>query len=139
MVQGSTFLSLPTWRQASESWLQKRPPGRNLGEHRLVQHSGTTSRGTALNFLSLCEFKALAMILFTQAQYDDVVIIIIGKDSRTENKHFRLEIVFNRARFLSSPKTLSLQMRTCLRYLPCFSHLAIRRGFHFQNPPFSLW
>ena len=27
---------------------QKRPPGRNLGEHRLVRSSGTTSRGTAL-------------------------------------------------------------------------------------------
>ena len=27
---------------------QKRPPGRNLGEHRLVQRSGATSRGTAL-------------------------------------------------------------------------------------------
>ena len=27
---------------------QKRPPGRNLGEHRLVRRSGTTSRGTAL-------------------------------------------------------------------------------------------
>ena len=25
---------------------QKRPPGRNLGEHRLVRRSGTTSRGT---------------------------------------------------------------------------------------------
>ena len=27
---------------------QKRSPGRNLGEHRLVRRSGTTSRGTAL-------------------------------------------------------------------------------------------
>ena len=27
---------------------QKRSPGRNLGEHRSVRRSGTTSRGTAL-------------------------------------------------------------------------------------------
>ena len=27
---------------------QKRPPGRNLGEHRSVRRSGTASRGTAL-------------------------------------------------------------------------------------------
>ena len=38
--------SLPALRQVSETWLQKRPPGRNLGEHRLVRRSGTTSRGT---------------------------------------------------------------------------------------------
>ena len=40
--------SLPAWRQVSETWLQMRSPGRNLGEHRLVRRSGTTSRGTAL-------------------------------------------------------------------------------------------
>ena len=27
---------------------QKRPPGRNLGEHRSVRRSGTTSRGTVV-------------------------------------------------------------------------------------------
>ena len=27
---------------------QKRPPGRNLGEHRLVRRSGTTSGGTVV-------------------------------------------------------------------------------------------
>ena len=27
---------------------QKRPPGRNLGEHRLVRRSGTASRGTVI-------------------------------------------------------------------------------------------
>ena len=32
---------------------QKRPPGRNLGEHRSVRRSGTTSRGTALLVLGL--------------------------------------------------------------------------------------
>ena len=34
------------WRQVSDTWLQKRPPGRNLREHRSVRRSGTTSRGT---------------------------------------------------------------------------------------------
>ena len=53
MVEGPTFLSLPTWRQVSETWLQKRPPSRNLGEHRLLRRSGTTSRGTALIFFVL--------------------------------------------------------------------------------------
>ena len=32
---------------------QKRPPGRNLGEHRSVRRSGTTSRGTVVLVLSL--------------------------------------------------------------------------------------
>ena len=32
---------------------QKRSPGRNLGEHRSVRRSGTTSRGTALFILGL--------------------------------------------------------------------------------------
>ena len=32
---------------------QKRPPGRNLGEHRLVRRSGATSRGTVLFAYSL--------------------------------------------------------------------------------------
>ena len=32
---------------------QKRPPGRNLGEHRLVRRSGTTSRGTVVLVLCL--------------------------------------------------------------------------------------
>ena len=40
---------------------QKRPTGRNLGGHRLVRRSGTTSRGTAffvfsLRMLSFCRF-----------------------------------------------------------------------------------
>ena len=37
---------------------QKRPPGRNLGEHRLVRRSGTASRGTVVLDLSLrmCSF-----------------------------------------------------------------------------------
>ena len=32
---------------------QKRPPGRNLGEHRLVRRSGATSRGTVVLVFSL--------------------------------------------------------------------------------------
>ena len=38
--------SLPSWRQVSETWLQKRPPGRDLGDHCLLRRSGTTSIGT---------------------------------------------------------------------------------------------
>ena len=35
MVQaGPTLLSLTAWRQVSEPWFQKQPPGRNFGEHR---------------------------------------------------------------------------------------------------------
>ena len=30
----SLFHSLSAWRQVSETWLQKRSPSRNLGEHR---------------------------------------------------------------------------------------------------------
>ena len=55
MVYGPTFLSLNAWQQVSETWLQKRSPGRNLGEHRLVRRSGATSRGTALILLYLCK------------------------------------------------------------------------------------
>ena len=32
---------------------QKRPPGRNLGEHRLVRRSGATSRGTVVSVFCL--------------------------------------------------------------------------------------
>ena len=32
---------------------QKRPPGRNLGEHRLVRSSGASSRGTVILVLCL--------------------------------------------------------------------------------------
>ena len=53
MVSGLTSLSLTAWRQVSETWLQKRPPGRNLGEHRLVQRSGATSRCTVFSFFFL--------------------------------------------------------------------------------------
>ena len=48
MVEGPTFLSLPAWRQVSETWLHERSPGRNVGEHPLVRRSGTTARGTAV-------------------------------------------------------------------------------------------
>jgi len=37
--------SLPAWQQLSETWIQRRSPGRNLGEHRSVRRSGATSRG----------------------------------------------------------------------------------------------
>ena len=44
--------SLPGDRYLNLSSPQKRPPGRNLGEHRSVRRSGTASRGTA--FLAFC-------------------------------------------------------------------------------------
>ena len=40
--------SLPGDRYLNLGSPKKRPPGRNLGEHRSVRRSGTTSRGTAL-------------------------------------------------------------------------------------------
>ena len=66
MVQGPTFLSLPARRQVSETWLQKRLPGRNIGEHRLVRRSGTTSRGTvALVFCLRMRSYPRTEVLFT--------------------------------------------------------------------------
>ena len=51
---------------------QKRPPGRNLGEHRLVRRSGTASRGTVLFSFCLrmrtCP-KAEALTIFWGKQY----------------------------------------------------------------------
>ena len=44
--------SLPGDRYLNLGSPKKRPPGRNLGEHRSVRRSGTTSRGTAL--LAFC-------------------------------------------------------------------------------------
>ena len=50
-------LSLPPCLSATTGiWAlthKKRPPGRNLGEHRSVRRSGTASRGTALLVLGL--------------------------------------------------------------------------------------
>ena len=37
VLAGPTLLSLTAWRQVSEPWFQKQPPGRNLGEHRLAR------------------------------------------------------------------------------------------------------
>ena len=47
MVQWPTFLSLAAWRQVSETWLTKAITGPKSRGTSL----GTTSRGTALNFL----------------------------------------------------------------------------------------
>ena len=52
---------------------QKRSPGRNLGEHRLVRRSGTTSRGTLLLVLSL------RMRSFPTTEFDS---ICVGKSIR---------------------------------------------------------
>ena len=52
---------------------QKRSPGRNLGEHRLVRRSGTTSRGTVL--LAFC----LRMLSFL---IPEILTIFVGKSIR---------------------------------------------------------
>ena len=52
--------SLPGDRYLNLGSPKKRPPGRNLGEHRLVRSSGATSRGTALILLSLCKWCVLS-------------------------------------------------------------------------------
>ena len=54
---------------------QKRSSGRNLGEHRSVRHSGTTSRDTALSvlcmrglsrskFLTICVRKNIRVVIY---------------------------------------------------------------------------
>ena len=53
LVYGPTLLYLPAWREVSKTWLQKRSPGRNLGEHRSGWGSGTKSRGTAVSYTHL--------------------------------------------------------------------------------------
>ena len=45
--------SLPGDRYLNLGSPEKRPPGRNLGEHRSVRRSGTTSRGTVVLVLCL--------------------------------------------------------------------------------------
>ena len=42
---------------------QKRSPGRNLGEHRLVRRSGTASRGTVLLVLSFADYAIFRQVL----------------------------------------------------------------------------
>ena len=84
-VQGPTFLSLNAWRQVSETWLQKRSPGRNLGKHRLVRRSGTTSRGTALILLYLC--KCLFWVVFFE-QVQASLNYFIRPFRKIENRHF---------------------------------------------------
>ena len=58
---------------------QKRPPGRNLGEHRSVRRSGTTSRGTVV--LLFC----LRMRRFPLAL---AVTIFVGRASTILYLHF---------------------------------------------------
>ena len=61
--------SLPGDRYLKLGSPQKRPPGRNLGEHRSVRRSGTASRGTVV----LAIFLRMRSLLRTK------VTIFLGK------------------------------------------------------------
>ena len=70
---------------------QKRSPGRNLGEHRLVRRSGTASRSTAL--LVFC----LRMRSFPITE----VVISLGKNIPAgESKYKTLSMAFTRTSLL---------------------------------------
>ena len=82
---------------------QKRPPGRNLGEHRLVRRSGTTSRGTVvLVFCSRMRRFPLTLVLtifmsFTRASFLTCARIrhLFGRSElRSQNRPFCLTIAF---------------------------------------------
>ena len=64
--------SLPADRYLNLGSPQKRPPGRNLGEHRSVRRSGTASRGTVV----------LPLILRMRSQPRTKVTIFLGKNIR---------------------------------------------------------
>ena len=58
---------------------QKRSPGRNLGEHRSVRRSGTTSRGTALLVFSLrmrCLQRTKVFTIFVGKRYTSKVKLL---------------------------------------------------------------
>ena len=74
---------------------QKRPPGRNLGEHRLVRSSGTTSRGTVLVF-------CLRMRSFPRTEVPTIFMggnICVGSTKNDEiySCHLTQKWVFNRS------------------------------------------
>ena len=89
------FLSLPAWRQVPETWLQKRPPGWNLGEHRLVQRSGTASRGTVLLLFSL------RMRNFARTEFRT---ICAGKNIHVGSTNHKT-VAWTRCSFLESTET----------------------------------
>ena len=99
MVQGPTFLSLPAWRQVSETW---RPPGRNLGEHRLVRRSGTTSRGTV----------ALVFCWRVRSYPRTEVLSIFVEKISTQG---RLNVIYWGEFLQQVDKNFSLLLRSCLR------------------------
>ena len=66
---------------------QKRPPGRNLGENRLVRSSGTASRGTAL--LAFLE----RMRRFVRAE---VLTIFVGRNINLGIKEIPQIVVYSR-------------------------------------------
>ena len=88
--------SLPGDRYLNLGSPQKRPPGRNLGEHRSVRRSGTASRGTVV--LPLClrmrgQLRAKVTI-FVGKKYPEVVMvwhILFNKQTGlVKNKSFSL-------------------------------------------------
>ena len=65
---------------------QKRPPGRNLGEHRLVRRSGATSRGTVV--LAFClRMRSFPRTEFIPYSWEEVFffqlfVFILGANER---------------------------------------------------------
>ena len=74
--------SLPGDRYLNLGAPKKRPPGRNLGEHRLVRSSGATSRGTALILLFLCKWCVFAQVQLSSNYF-------IRPLCKTENGYFQ--------------------------------------------------
>ena len=82
---------------------QKRPPGRNLGEHRLVRRSGTASRGTVV--LVFC----LRMRSFIRTEVPTIFMgrnICVGstKNLTQTMKFTRATWLFNRSSLPSRPE-----------------------------------
>ena len=65
---------------------QKRSPGRNLGEHRLVRRSGTASRGTAI--LVVC-------LRMRSVPGTEVFTVILGKNIRVGSIKDKAQICIN--------------------------------------------
>ena len=84
---------------------QKRPPGRNLGEHRLVRRSGTASRSTAL--LAFLE----RMRRFLRAE---VLTIFVGRNINLGIKEIPQIEVYSH-QIIRHKEAFSSLMRICLR------------------------
>ena len=90
--------SLPSWRQVSETWLQKRPPGRNLGDHCLLRRSGTTSIGTvALVFCwRMRSYHRTEFFFSIFVEYNTPLMPFVGASffNNWIKFHFAIEILF---------------------------------------------